>query len=62
MGTNRSVHFARFDGRLMTIDAFFQGAFSLANILDVTNLTRDEVYYVRGCISNGAIGLMGSSR
>ena len=62
MVTNRSVHFARFDGRPMTIDAFFQGVFGLANILDITNLTRDEIYYVRGCTSNGAIGLMGGTR
>ena len=62
MVTNRSVHFARFDGRPMTIDAFFQGVFGLANILDITNLTRDDIYYVRGCTSNGAIGLMGGTR
>ena len=43
---NRGVHFTSFDSRPMAIDTFFEGVFGLANILNITNSTRDEVYDV----------------
>ena len=59
---NRGVHFTGFDGRPMAIDSFFEGVFCLANILNITNSTRDEVYDVGGSARDTAIGRVGSSR